>query len=465
MKLSLFNTLSKKIELFTPINDNLVRMYVCGPTVYDRAHLGNARSVVIYDILYRTLIKLFSFDKVCYVRNITDVDDKIIERASQKNIAINQLTKQTTEYFHEDMAYLNCLKPNIEPKATEHINDMINIIKRLIALDYAYEAQGHVYFSVNKCQDYGKLSGQQFAQLIHEVRKHNSPGKKDDNDFVLWKPAQANDDPSAVFQSPFGPGRPGWHIECSAMSYKFLGESFDIHGGGSDLIFPHHTNEIAQSCCAFPGSSYAKIWVHNGFLTANHEKMSKSLGNFFTIEDVKKQGTKGEALRLFFLSGHYHKPLDYNKKAIADANHMLNYWYRALENTSPAYDAEDYAQPDMPSEFMEALLDDLNTPKAIKIINDYAKKCHASDNATEKQSYAKALLKCGSFLGLMQQSAQEWFTSAQIDATLIEQLMMQRKNAKLQKQWQEADRIRSELQSMGINIEDHADGTSSWKKI
>ena len=459
MKLSLYNSLTRKREIFSPIDDKLVKMYVCGPTVYDHPHIGNARSVVVYDVLYRVLINLFGYDHVRYVRNITDIDDKIMIRALEEKISISELTQKTTNYFHDDMDYLGCKRPNIEPKATEHLKEMIEIINKLLAKNIAYKVDGHVYFDVTKAQDYNRLSGRSFEDMFQGVRIEASESKKHPGDFVLWKPASPEDDESARFESPFGEGRPGWHIECSAMSYKYLGETFDIHGGGADLIFPHHTNEIAQSCSAFPGSEYAKFWVHNGFLTVNHEKMSKSLGNFTTVQDLRRKGIKGDVARLFLLSNHYRKPIDYNDKAISDAKGMISYWYRAIENLS------DIEVSKVPEEFFNCLLDDMNSSNAIKITNDYAKQIHSETDIKQKGKLASKLLACANFLGLMSVSVDEWFKGSDNNKIKhIENLLARRLIAKKQKDWQLADQIRQELNDMEIEIEDKPDGTSVWKK-
>jgi len=459
MKLSLYNSLTRKREFFSAIDDKLVKMYVCGPTVYDHPHIGNARSVVVYDVLYRILIKLFGYDQVRYVRNITDIDDKIMIRAAEENIAISELTKRTTEYFHNDMDYLGCKRPNIEPKATEHLAEMIEIINKLLAKDIAYQVNGHVYFDVMKAEDYNELSGRSFEDMFQGVRIDTNTDKRNPGDFVLWKPSSPKDDKSARFDSPFGEGRPGWHIECSAMSYKYLGETFDIHGGGADLIFPHHTNEIAQSCSAFPGSGYAKLWVHNGFLTVNHEKMSKSLGNFTTVQDLRKKGIKGDVARLFLLSNHYRKPIDYNDKAIEDSEKMISYWYRAIEGLS------DVETVDVPENFFQCLLDDMNSSNAIKIINDYAKQIHSESDLERKKELAAKLLACSNFLGLMSQSVASWFQNTDKDETTkIENLVDKRTIAKNQKDWKRADEIRQELHDMGVEIEDKPGGISVWKK-
>ncbi len=467
MKLSLFNTLTRKREVFNPLDVNLIKMYVCGPTVYDHPHIGNARSAVVYDVLYRILIKLYGLDNVLYVRNITDIDDKIIDRASKLNIPISELTRQTIIDYNNDMHYLGCLKPTKEPKATEHISQMIDIIQRLLNLGVAYESNQHVYFNVSKAKNYTALSRRTVEEMSESGRIETDINKHNPEDFVLWKPANEKDDESAKFMSPFGIGRPGWHIECSAMSNTFLGSTFDIHGGGIDLIFPHHTNEIAQSCSAFPNSKYAKYWVHNGFLTVDNEKMSKSLGNFITVKDLRDKQIKGDIIRLLLISAHYRKPLDYNKKALDDAEKMLNYWYRIIEeltlNTEDSVRL-DLTDIDIPSAFFDSLLDDLNTPLAIKLINDFAKEFHRTDDHRAKIVAAKKMVNCAQFLGLIRLDSKNWFKGG-LDHNYITQLVEQRSNAKKQKNWQLADQIRSNLLELGIAIEDKHDGTTIWKKV
>lgn len=462
MKLSLFNTLTKKREIFSPIDPNLVKMYVCGPTVYDHPHTGNARSVVTYDVLYRILINIYGKQHVIYVRNITDIDDKIINKALQNKIPISRLTEETIRLFHEDINYLGCLTPNVEPRATEHIPEMINIIQKLVELGFAYLANNHVYFDVKKVQNYTKLSGRTLDEMLVGARVEIDLSKKHPADFVLWKPASEDDDISTKFESPFGVGRPGWHIECSAMSRKYLGETFDIHGGGIDLIFPHHTNEIAQSTCAYPNSEFARLWIHNGFLTVNHEKMSKSLGNFITVKNLVDNGVKGDSVRLFLLSNHYRKPLDYNDKAIKDADKMISYWYRAIENLSELKISNNI---ELPSEFIEALLDDLNTPMAIKLINDYAKEVHSHINKEQKLQLAIKMYACANFLGFMQSSIVNWSKTLKEDTKQIEALIEQRSIAKKGKNWEIADQIRDTLIKMGIKLEDKTDGLTAWTKI
>jgi cysteinyl-tRNA synthetase len=457
MSLLLYNSLNRLKEPFQPRDKNLVTMYVCGPTVYDHPHIGNARSVVTYDILYRILIEIYGKEHVKYIRNITDVDDKIIDNAKKLGMKISDLTKKTTEDFHHAINYLNCLEPNFEPKATEHINEMILIIQKLISANYAYVSDNHVYFDVSKAKNYTSLSGRTIDQMFEGVRIENSSSKKHQNDFVLWKPKNSDEDLSENFDSPWGAGRPGWHIECSAMSHKYLGQDFDIHGGGADLIFPHHTNEIAQSISAFPGSRFAKYWVHNGFLTCNGDKMSKSIGNFITVKDLIDSKIAPDTARLFLLSAHYRKPLDYSDKAINDSAKMMNYWYRSIEGL----DANEGAYQ-VPDDFKAPLFDDMNLPLAIKIINDYAKAVFATHDQDEKKHNSTKVLACANFLGLMKKTHSEWFHHG-IDEELIDDLINKRARAKLNNNWAEADKIRQELLQKNIILEDKKDGTTSWK--
>ncbi|AAL02649.1 cysteine--tRNA ligase [Rickettsia parkeri] len=452
----LYNTLSRTKEVFNPQDQANVKMYVCGPTVYYNPHIGNSRSGVVYDLLYRIVIKIFGEKAVKYVRNITDVDDKIIDRAALLGVTIDELTDKVTKEFHKNMAYLGCMLPSIEPKATKHIDVMIAIIERLIAKDHAYIADNHVYFDVLSAPNYTELSNRNLEEMFEGVHVENSKTKKNPQDFVLWKPAKQNESANMNFESPWGLGRPGWHIECSAMSYKYLGENFDIHGGGADLIFPHHTNEIAQSRCAFPSSTYAKYWVHNGFLTVNGEKMSKSLGNFITVRDLMDKQIQGEVVRLFLLSSHYRRPLDYNDKAIEDAKKTLDYWYRAIENIN-------VQKIDLPHDFMQSLLDDMNTPLAVKIINDYAKGVFISKTEEERQLNASAIITCANFIGLMNKTPHEWFNSG-VDELYVNELVNKRLEAKKQKNWLLADQIRNQLLEEKIILEDRPDGTTIWRK-
>ena len=449
--LQLYNTLSRRKEAFTPLDAANIRMYVCGPTVYDRPHIGNARSVVIYDVLYRLLCHLYGKDHVTYVRNITDVDDKINAAAKANGEPISALTARVEGWFHGDMAQLSCLPPTKEPHATAHIPQMIAIIEQLIANGNAYVSQGHALFRVGSYKEYGALSGRKLEDLIAGARIEVESYKEHPGDFVLWKPAEEGDDPSSVFQSPWGAGRPGWHIECSAMSQTYLGGSFDIHGGGADLMFPHHENEIAQSRCADPAHNhFANYWVHNGFLTVNGEKMSKSLGNFITVHDLLDKGVQGETIRLAFLMTKYNEPLDWNDKLLSDAKMTLDHWYRKLQNIAPTF--EEGTKNPMPvnvnSVFFMTLKDDINTPGAIA-------QMHVGNPHT--------LFEQGKLLGLFSMTPEQWFkgdgasddVQAKIDARI---------EAKKAKDWATADRIRKELIEQGIILEDRPDGTTDWRR-
>jgi cysteinyl-tRNA synthetase len=455
--LKLYNTLSKNLEEFTPIDPSNVRMYVCGPTVYDRPHLGNARSVVVYDVLYRLLVKLYGMDNVTYARNITDVDDKINARALELGVSIQELTSKTHKEFTSDMEYLGCQRPNHEPKATEHIQQIIEIAEKLIGNGNAYVSNDHVYFDVTSFDEYGELSGRNLDDMLEGVRIDVSENKKHPGDFVLWKPASKKDDKSSVFESPWGPGRPGWHIECSAMSKNFLGEDFDIHGGGADLVFPHHTNEIAQSRCAHKGSKYARFWVHNGFLTVGGEKMSKSLGNFTNLGHFIDQNIKGEIVRFMLLSSHYRKPLDYNEKALYDATETMDYFYRALSNL-------DNGKVESSEEFISHLKDDLNISESVVYMRELAKNIHKSDSDADKQKYASMLKACGNLIGILEEDSSAWFKSGKkIDEAYILDMIEKRDQAKAAKDFARADQIRDELKSKGIGLEDKPDGSVGWR--
>lgn len=455
MTLHLHNTLTKSKDLFTPMDINNVRLYVCGPTVYDAPHIGNGRAIVVYDVLYRLLCFIYGSTHVTYVRNITDVDDKINDAAKKNNISINELTDQITKIFHQNIECLNCLPPNFEPKATEHISEMIHIIELLIKLGHAYVADNnHVYFNVMSDPNYGKLAGRKLEDLHAGSRIAIEAAKHHAEDFVLWKPASKDDDKSAIFDSPWGPGRPGWHIECSAMSSKYLGNDFDIHGGGADLMFPHHTNEIAQSCSAFPGSKFARFWVHNGFVTVAGEKMSKSLGNFITLEELLDQNHKGEVLRYMLLSTHYRKPFDFNQKALEDSLKSVNALYRAYEKVG-----ENHNQQSPNKLVVEALCDDLNTPLAFKYLHDLVKEINKTDDLSE---LAGEFIASAKLLGFFSQTPKEWFKVE--ENALVEELVQKRSKAKAEKNWEEADKIRRQLLSQGVVIEDSKEG-SVWRKM
>lgn len=439
MTIKLSNTLSRSVDEFVPHDPAHVRMYVCGPTVYARPHIGNARSVVVYDVLARLL--RHDFPKVTYARNITDVDDKINAAAVERGISIQQLTEETTAQFHADMGALGCALPDIEPRATTHIAEMIALIQSLIDGGFAYAAAGHVLFRVQKDAGYGKLSGRSVDDMIAGARVEVAPYKEYAGDFVLWKPASEKDDASSKFESPWGVGRPGWHIECSAMASKHLGVNFDIHGGGADLMFPHHENEIAQSTCGNPGSHYAKYWVHNGFLTVNGEKMSKSLGNFITVHDLLKKGVKGEDIRFALMSTRYNEPLNWTEKLLDDSSKVLNRLYRAT--------AEDASGGQVSPAILDALRDDLNTPKALALLQEI------KDPATLKAS--------GQFLGLLMQTSQERFQGDDSDALWIDVQIEARNAAKKARNFAEADAIRDTLKAQGIILEDSPQGTS-WRR-
>ncbi len=447
MELKLHNTRTRTKQVFTPIDAGNVRAYLCGPTVYDRAHIGNARNVVIFDILIRLLRRLYP--KVTYVRNITDIDDKINARAAAEGKPIEAITAVTTAAYHADMAALFNLPPDIEPRATEHLPEIIEIIERLIAGGHAYEAQGHVLFAVGSDANYGKFSGRSPEDLIAGARVDVAPYKRDAGDFVLWKPST---DDLPGWGSPWGRGRPGWHIECSAMSWRHLGENFDIHGGGDDLIFPHHENEIAQSCCAFPGSNFANVWVHNRMLLVNGEKMSKSLGNFLVLHDVLEKAP-GEAVRFLLMRSHYRSTLDFSDAGIKEAKAELDRFYRAIQQ-------HPQTEREVPVLLVfDALLDDLNTPAAITALHKYADLAFAGNAAG-----AAALKTAGRLLGLFNVTPEEWFRGG-IDEGAIEGLVASRVLARIAKDFVESDRIRDVLlREHGVIIEDKPGGAYEIRK-
>ncbi|MGE0733766.1 MAG: cysteine--tRNA ligase [Alphaproteobacteria bacterium] len=453
MTVFVHNTLSRRKERFEPLDPSNVRMYVCGPTVYDRAHIGNARPVVVFDVLYRLLKR--KYPKVTYVRNITDVDDKIITAARENNEPIDALTRRTTDAFHADMAALGTLQPDIEPRATGHIPQMIDMIETLLAKGNAYVADGHVLFNVPSMKDYGRLSGRDREEQIAGARVEVAPYKKDPADFILWKPSAA-DQPG--WDSPWGRGRPGWHIECSAMSEAHLGESFDIHGGGQDLIFPHHENEIAQSVCAHDGRPFAKYWMHNGFVMVNGEKMSKSLGNFFTVRDLLA-AAPGEAIRLALLQTHYRQPLDFTKDGLGQARTVLDRLYGALRQTEAAKPAQ------VPAAIDAALEDDLNTPQALAVLHDLVNQLNKASSPAAKSELRGQVMAAGAALGLLQQESESWFTAGEggLDEASIAKLIADRNDARKQRNYAEADRIRKYLADHGVVLEDGAGGTQ-WKR-
>lgn len=450
----LYNTLKRTKEFFHPINPDHVKFYVCGPTVYDSAHIGNARPVVVFDVLFRVLKILYP--KVTYVRNITDIDDKIIVAAQEKKIDIATLTQKTAQMYQGDMAALNALPPTVQPRATDHIAQMQAIIGILIDKGYAYAAEGHVLFSVKSDPNYGELSKFNQDAILAGARVEVAPYKKDPADFVLWKPS-TDDQPG--WESPWGFGRPGWHIECSAMAKEYLGETFDIHGGGIDLVFPHHENEIAQSSCCHDGKTLANYWMHNGHLVVNGEKMSKSLGNFFTVRD-KRSEIPGEVIRLVLLSTHYRQPLDWTDQAVAQARNVLDRFYTALKG----YES-DASEESFEDTVMEALKDDLNTPLALSHLHEMANKINTAESDQERKTYQGQLKNSAAMLGLLSQTSEGWFQQGdegKPTAEEIEALIRERQVARSNKDFARADGIRKGLEAQGVILEDGPQG-STWK--
>jgi cysteinyl-tRNA synthetase len=441
----LTNNLSNKKEKFVPIDEKNIGMYVCGPTVYDDPHIGNARPIVIFDILFKILKNKYS--SVTYVRNITDVDDKIIKSSNEKKISISDLTQTVIKSFSKDCNYLNCEIPTAQPKATEHIDLMIEMVSELIKKGFAYENNKHVYFEVKKFDDYGQLSNKKLEELIAGSRIEVSDNKKNSEDFVLWKPSLENE-PS--WDSPWGKGRPGWHLECSAMSKKFLGNEFDIHGGGIDLIFPHHENEIAQSRCANDTKVFANYWLHNAFITMSNEKMAKSQGNILKIKDFRGK-VSGQVLRLALISAHYKQPLDWNDKLLDDCQNTIDKWYNVYLPSNK----------DLEDEIIQPLYDDINTPGYIANLHKLYDKANKGNDA-DKQIFNSAC----NFIGLLQETKEEWldYKKGKIDIseTEIENKIELRNKARADKNYAEADNIRDYLLDKGVLIEDK-DGKTIWK--
>ncbi|WP_407047877.1 cysteine--tRNA ligase [Methyloraptor flagellatus] len=450
MVLRLYNTLTREKDDFRPLDPKNVRLYVCGPTVYDYAHIGNARPVIVFDVLYRLLRQVYGADHVTYVRNITDVDDKINARAARDYPgvapveAIRDLTDKTYKQFEADVAALNCLRPTVTPRATEHIAEMIAIIEKLIAGGFAYAAEGHVLFHVPADKDYGKLARRTLDDMVAGARVEVAPYKRDPMDFVLWKPSS---DAEPGWDSPWGRGRPGWHIECSAMSWKHLGETFDIHGGGIDLVFPHHENEIAQSCSAFGREIMAQVWMHNGFLQVEGEKMSKSTGNFVTINELLADWP-GEVLRFNMLRTHYRQPIDWTVKGLEESRKTLDDWYWF------AADASDYKPS---SRVVEALSDDLNTPKAIAELHALRNQAQRAGGDDARATLVGSLR----FLGFLSETADAWAArkkeAAGVDAAKVDTLVAARLAARKARDFAESDRIRDELAAMGVVLKDSKD--------
>jgi cysteinyl-tRNA synthetase len=495
MPLQLHNTATRRKEPFAPLDAGNVRIYVCGPTVYDLAHIGNARPVIVFDVLFRLLRHLYGESHVTYVRNITDIDDKINAAAKAKGESIRDLTTRTAAAFHEDVAALGCLPPTIEPRATEHIPQIIAMIERLIASGHAYRAEGHILFSIASDADYGKFSGRSRDEMIAGARVEIAPYKKDPADFVLWKPSPPD---LPGWDSPWGRGRPGWHIECSAMSEAHLGETFDIHGGGLDLIFPHHENEIAQSTCAHGGRPFARYWLHNGFVTVNGKKMAKSAGNFTTIRDVLDD-MPGEIARCAMLMSHYHDPLDWGGNRVVQAKQKVEKIYLGLRNADVTGDP----RVGILDSVRAALSEDLNTPLALSALEDALVEMNKASAPTEKARLKGALIASSSLLGLFQQDPETWLqgegargvtvrltaratvmsraygrlavsgrpqvtstgpTDGQVTTEWIEELISERQRARKAKNFSEADRIRTELAIRGILLEDKPGGKTEWRR-
>jgi cysteinyl-tRNA synthetase len=449
MALQLYNTLTRQKQVFEPIDAANVRMYVCGPTVYDFAHIGNARPLIVFDVLYRLLRHLYGEDHVTYVRNITDVDDKINARAAERNISIRELTEETNAAFQADAKALGCLEPNIQPRATEHIGAMIALIERLILTRHAYVAEGHVLFDVPSMPDYGRLSRRTLDEMVAGARVEVAPYKKSPMDFVLWKPSAANE---PGWESPWGYGRPGWHLECSAMSWQYLGEVFDIHGGGIDLVFPHHENEIAQTCSAFGHSVMANYWLHNGFLQVEGQKMSKSLGNFITIREALKDWP-GEVLRFNMLKAHYRQPIDWTLASLNESQRELDKFYPVAKEFA-------VSTATLAPELLLALEDDLNTPEAITVLRRLYREAQSGDVALAGTRFASS----GHFIGLFQSDLADWNPAPILfDKRHVESMIEARLEARRTKNWAESDRLRDELVGMGIALKDNKDGTTSWE--
>ena len=473
MSLKIYDTLSRRKVTFEPLDDQHVKMYVCGPTVYDYAHIGNARPVVVFDVLYRLLRD--QYPHVTYARNITDVDDKINARSLESGENIRTITERTAKIYHEDMAALGALPPDVEPRATDHIAEMIAMIETLIKKGHAYEADGHVLFSVPDMENYGQLSRLDKREIVAGARVDVATYKRDAQDFVLWKPSSPE---IPGWSSPWGRGRPGWHIECSAMSQKHLGDVFDIHGGGQDLIFPHHENELAQSKCALGDNAFAKYWMHNGYLMSEGEKMSKSLGNFYTVHELLEE-FPGEAIRLLLLKAHYRQPLNFSKNGLMEAKRELDSFYNSLRSVTNIKSKKPENADERLEGFLEAISDDVNTPLALKHLHARAGQLNVvshSDNNTKKDTKKKnqqenkwLLLYMGSLLGLLQQDPETWFkwkaatkTGGLSDAE-IDILVAERVSARTAKNYARSDEIRDQLATEGIVLEDGPQGTI-WRR-
>jgi len=460
MRLRLHNSLTRRTEDFAPSDPSRVTMYLCGPTVYNYVHIGNARGPVVFGLLVRLLKRVYGAEHVVYARNVTDVDDKINAAAAEARVPIETITQRFATAYREDMAKLGVDEPDVVPHATQHIPQIIKMCERLIADGHAYAAEGHVLFDVASYADYGHLSGRSTDDMIAGARVEVAPYKKNPADFVLWKPSTPE---LPGWGSPWGRGRPGWHIECSAMSEAHLGDTIDIHAGGNDLMFPHHENEVAQSTCAHGGRIFARWWLHNGMLTFDGRKMSKSLGNTLQLHELLQQHPP-ELLRYMLMKAHYRQPLDWSDSALAQARATLDGLYGTLRDLAdaPAADA------DLPEAFVAALADDLNTPEALAMLARLADNARKATKPQDKKAAKAALLSAGKFLGLLQQHPETWFKSAgaehSVDEAWVEQLLAERSAARKRKDYAESDRIRDVLAKAGIAIEDGSEGTR-WKFV
>ncbi|MFQ6005392.1 MAG: cysteine--tRNA ligase [Woeseia sp.] len=457
MTIYLHDTLKAKKIAFEPLNPGYVTMYLCGPTVYNYAHIGNARPAVVFDLLARLLRRSY---KLIFARNITDVDDKINAASIESGKPIDDIAAKFIKVYNEDMAVLGVLPPDIEPRATQHIDDMIEMIRKLIDKGYAYETEGHVLFDVASNEAYGRLSKRNLREMIAGSRVEVAPYKKSAHDFVLWKPSTPD---LPGWDSPWGRGRPGWHIECSAMAAKHLGRTIDIHAGGQDLVFPHHENELAQSSCAHDGETFARYWLHNGFLSIEHEKMSKSLGNVLLVHDLIVT-IPGEVIRLALISAHYRQPLDWSDETITSARRKLDRLYGAVRGIEVPTRKRACAEP--PAGVITALEDDLNTPKALAEIFNLARGLNKSSVADDRSRLAAELFAAGDLLGLLQNDPEEWFAGSDdsaLSADEIEDLLAKRDEARAAKDFEAADAIRSQLAASGVSIEDSPSGTR-WRR-
>jgi cysteinyl-tRNA synthetase len=458
MTFQIHDTLTREKRAFTPRDPDRVTLYVCGPTVWNYAHIGNARPAVVFDLVFRLLRHLYGAKHVVYARNITDVDDKINAAAIEQGVDISVITNKFAKIYNDDVAALNCLPPSIQPRATAHISDMLAMISRLIERGHAYAAEGHVLFDTTSFADYGKLSGRSLDDMVAGARVEVAPYKRNAADFVLWKPSKPGE---PAWDSPWGAGRPGWHIECSAMIEATLGLPVDLHGGGHDLIFPHHENEVAQGVCAHDHGNFANYWMHNGFLTMDAEKMSKSLGNVKLVHDLIDE-VPGEALRWALLSAHYRAPLDWTGDLIAQSKKSLDRLYGALQRAGTP-DADDPAE--VPQAVLDALLDDLATPRALAELFALAKTVETATNKGARAAARAQLLAAGKLMGFLQQDPFRWFEGQVDDATraAIEALIAERAVARANKDWPEADRIREALTALNVEVLDGAGGKATWR--